>query len=388
MNHSILKNTAAAFALSLLALPLEAQATGNEVWNENNRFKNNSTYQAAPATADYVESDDDYRAAAVMRKSKSVDRDGRADKSYQWSFGDGQSADKRSLMQTIQNNVSTYYDGNDIVFNISVLYNAAANSHVAIFHVNQAGKKVQELDSLMQKRINKFIASAQTLGLKKEDFHLDMIALVPIFEKEKKTFSKTYMQVPKGFEMQKNLHVKFKNSAHLDALFTFAAQNEIYDLIKVEYQVDSTEMALQSMRQRALKVLNTRLNNAKQMGISLDTCFRTYNEKNYEFYPIDQYMPYKPLAISSIDESESTPANGAVVAPVQRNTMFYNQLPSKGFDAVINPSPLQPTIQFAYTLQVRYRLKDTVVVQTKTEVKKQTDLLIITPQGTIKEITK
>jgi hypothetical protein len=39
-------------------------------------------------------------------------------------------------------------------------------------------------------------------------------------------------------------------------------------------------------------------------------------------------------------------------------------------------------------LQVRYRLKDTVVVQTKTEVKKQTDLLIITPQGTIKEISK
>jgi len=44
-------------------------------------------------------------------------------------------------MQTIQNNVSTYYDGNDMVFNISVLYNAAANSHVAIFHINQAEKR-------------------------------------------------------------------------------------------------------------------------------------------------------------------------------------------------------------------------------------------------------
>ena len=384
MKNSSIKNTATAFSFSLLALPLQSQATGNEVWNENNRFKNNTTYQAAPAPFDA--DDAEYGRASAGYKSKEKKRADAA--TYQWSFGDGQSADKRSLMQTIQNNVSTYYDGNDMVFNISVLYNAAANSHVAIFHINQAGKKVQELDSLMQKRINKFITSAQTLGLKKEDFHLDMIALVPIFEKEKKTFSKTYMQVPKGFEMQKNLHVKFKNPAHLDALFTFAAQNEIYDLIKVEYQVDSTEMALQSMRQRALKVLNTRLNNAKQMGISLDTCFRTYNEKNYEFYPIDQYMPYKPLAISSIDESETAPASGAITAPVQRNTMFYNQLPSKGFDAVINPSPLQPTIQFAYTLQVRYRLKDTVVIQTKTEVKKQTDLLIITPQGTIKEITK
>ncbi len=159
---------ASAFSLSLLALPLQSQATGNEVWNENNRFRNNTTYQAAPASLDADGADDAvYGRAAAAYKSKSVEKKRADAATYQWSFGDGQSADKRSLMQTIQNNVSTYYDGNDMVFNISVLYNAAANSHVAIFHINQAGKKVQELDSLMQKRINKFIASAQTLGLKK-----------------------------------------------------------------------------------------------------------------------------------------------------------------------------------------------------------------------------
>jgi hypothetical protein len=61
-----------------------------------------------------------------------------------------------------------------------------------------------------------------------------MIALVPIFEKERKTSGKNYTQVPKGFEMQKNLHVRYKNAAQLDALFTVAAQCEIYYLIKVE----------------------------------------------------------------------------------------------------------------------------------------------------------
>jgi hypothetical protein len=53
---------------------------------------------------------------------------------------------------------------------------------------------------------------------------------------------------------------------------------------------------------------------------------------------------------------------------------------------VINPAPLAPTIQFVYNVDVRYKIH--VPVQTKTETIKQTDLLIITPQGTIKEITK
>ena len=387
------------FLLSLVACSAAtsmAQATGNEVWNENNRFQNNTNYNgssAAPAAADDYEGRADYNyTTAVMAKSRKVAAEKSGIYNQQAAYGNtgyaAMNQDKINLMATIKNSTNCYYDGNDVVYNINVLYNATPSSYVAIFHINQAGKKVQELDSLMQKRVNKFISSALSLGLKKEDFYLDMIALVPIFEKEKKTFSKNYTQVPKGFEMQKNIHVKYKNPAALDALFTLAAQSEIYDLIKVEYQFDSTEIAQNLMRQKAVKVLQTRLNNSKQLGVSVDTCFRTFNERNYEFYPIDQYMNYKPMAVSSIDDESSTSAGSLVATPVQRTTVFYNQLPSNGFDAVINPSSLQPTIQFVYSLEMRYRLKTPVIVNTKTEIKKQTDLLIITPQGTIKEITK
>jgi len=44
-------------------------------------------------------------------------------------------------------------------------------------------------------------------------------------------FSKTYTEVPKGFEMQKNLHIKFNDENLLDDIMTFAANNEIYDFI-------------------------------------------------------------------------------------------------------------------------------------------------------------
>ncbi|MEI8101487.1 MAG: hypothetical protein WCH09_07995, partial [Bacteroidota bacterium] len=371
---------------------LKAQATGNETWNDNNRFKNSGYYKSesmsAPATAG--RSDDGYLAEsrtagnADMRNKRKM-----ANSNAQYYQAGIETSQGDLLLNQVQNNQSSYYDGSDFLVRVHVLYNAAPSSYMAIFHLNQAGKKVQDIDSLMSKRVAKLIQQSQSIGLKKEDFYTDMIALVPIFEKERKTFGKNYTQVPKGFEMQKNLHVRYKNAAQLDALFTLAAQCEIYDLIKVEYFFDSTEAANQILKNKAVQILNQKLKTYKQMGIALDTNFRMVQEQRHQYFPIDEYRPYQPLAVSNLEADENTDPNKSGVAQpasTQRTTMFYNQVSTDGFDAVINPSPLTPSIQFVYNLDVRYKIH--VPIQTKTETIKQTDLLIITPQGTIKEITK
>jgi hypothetical protein len=381
-------------AMSILP-SAQAQATGNDTYNENNRFRNNGYYKsedkAAPAAA--YRSDDDYdgvESVAAMAAGNAVRGKKRmATNQAQWNYGDAAASQGNLLINQVQNNLSSYYDGSDLLVRVHVLYNAAPSSYMAIFHMNQAGKKVQDIDSLMSKRVAKLIAQAQSIGLKKEDFYTDMIALVPIFEKEKKTFGKNYTQVPKGFEMQKNLHVRYKNAAQLDALFTLAAQCEIYDLIKVEYFYDSTETANQILKNKAVQVLNQKLKTYKQMGISLDTNFRMVQEQRHQYFPIDEYRSYSPLAVSTLEADEVSDAAKSGIpqqSSTQRTTMFYNQVSSDGFDAVINPAPLAPTIQFVYNVDVRYKIH--VPVQTKTETIKQTDLLIITPQGTIKEITK
>lgn len=369
---------------------LLAQATGNETYNDNNRFKNNGYYRsesmsAAPAAARYDDAEVSGNMSAVAMKNKRK----MAYSNQQYYQAGIETSQGDLLLNQVQNNQSSYYDGSDFLVRVHVLYNAAPSSYMAIFHLNQAGKKVQDIDSLMSKRVSKLIQQSHSIGLKKEDFYTDMIALVPIFEKEKKTFGKNYTQVPKGFEMQKNLHVRYKNAAQLDALFTLAAQCEIYDLIKVEYFYDSTEMANQMLKSKAVQVLNQKLKTYKQMGISLDTNFRMVQEQRHQYFPIDEYMPYQPLAVSTLEADENTdPNKTGSTTPIntQRTTMFYNQVSTDGFDAVINPSPLTPSIQFVYNLDVRYKIQ--VPIQTKTETIKQTDLLIITPQGTIKEISK
>jgi hypothetical protein len=392
-----MKNHTTSLIFGLMAMSIlpsaQAQATGNDTYNENNRFKNNGYYKsedkAAPAAA-YRSDNDDVLSVAAMAAGNAVRGKKRmATNQAQWNYGDAAASQGNLLINQVQNNLSSYYDGSDLLVRVHVLYNAAPSSYMAIFHMNQAGKKVQDIDSLMSKRVAKLIAQGQSIGLKKEDFYTDMIALVPIFEKEKKTFGKNYTQVPKGFEMQKNLHVRYKNAAQLDALFTLAAQCEIYDLIKVEYFYDSTETANQILKNKAVQVLNQKLKTYKQMGISLDTNFRMVQEQRHQYFPIDEYRSYSPLAVSTLEADEVSDAAKSGIpqqSSTQRTTMFYNQVSSDGFDAVINPAPLAPTIQFVYNVDVRYKIH--VPVQTKTETIKQTDLLIITPQGTIKEITK
>ncbi len=390
-----MKNSTLSMVVGLMAMSINpfvnAQATGNETYNDNNRFKNNGYYKsenkAAPAAA--YQSDDMEAVSGMAMASAKMSKRKMVNNNAQWNYGDASATQGDLLINQVQNNLSSYYDGSDFLVRVHVLYNAAPSSYMAIFHMNQAGKKVQDIDSLMSKRVAKLIAQSHSIGLKKEDFYTDMIALVPIFEKEKKTFGKNYTQVPKGFEMQKNLHVRYKNAAQLDALFTLAAQCEIYDLIKVEYFFDSTEMANQILKNKAVQVLNQKLKNYKQMGIALDTNFRMVQEQRHQFFPIDEYMPYQPLAVSTLEADENTDPNktgSSMPVSTQRTTMFYNQVSTDGFDAVINPSPLTPSIQFVYNLDVRYKIH--VPVQTKTETVKQTDLLIITPQGTIKEISK
>jgi hypothetical protein len=393
-----MKNHTTSLIFGLMAMSIlpsaQAQATGNDTYNENNRFRNNGYYKsedkAAPAAAYRSDDNDDVLSVAAMAAGNAVRGKKRmATNQAQWNYGDAAASQGNLLINQVQNNLSSYYDGSDLLVRVHVLYNAAPSSYMAIFHMNQAGKKVQDIDSLMSKRVAKLIAQGQSIGLKKEDFYTDMIALVPIFEKEKKTFGKNYTQVPKGFEMQKNLHVRYKNAAQLDALFTLAAQCEIYDLIKVEYFYDSTETANQILKNKAVQVLNQKLKTYKQMGISLDTNFRMVQEQRHQYFPIDEYRSYSPLAVSTLEADEVSDATKSGIpqqSSTQRTTMFYNQVSSDGFDAVINPAPLAPTIQFVYNVDVRYKIH--VPVQTKTETIKQTDLLIITPQGTIKEITK
>ncbi len=61
------------------------------------------------------------------------------------------------------------------------------------------------------------MASSQRVkaqGVKEKDVFTDMLSFVPVYEIEttRKLFSKTYQEVPAGFEIQKNIHIRFTDA--------------------------------------------------------------------------------------------------------------------------------------------------------------------------------
>ena len=362
------KLTFAAF-WGMLSLPIMSQVSGNATWNENNRFKNNNTYSApVPADMDQEGVVISYDANLNKRRDKQMSRAGKpmATTSYQWNIPNG------------MNPISSSNEATNI--QIHILKNATPTAYTAIFHINQAGEKVSELDSNLNRRLRKFVALGKEIGLKQNDFYTDMIALVPIFRKEKKLFSSTYVEVPKGFEIQKNVHIRYDHAWQLDRLFSMAAQCEIYDLIKVEYHFDSMQAAQSEMRKKALELLKLRTAHLKSTGINVDTCFRTLTESIQQVDPIDQYKPYQPLAISAITDDATTPETAS---RPNRSTLFHNRMSEGNYDAVINPSPLEPSIQITYTAYIHFERKLPVVQQIKTQ--NRTKLMMVTPQGQITE---
>lgn len=160
----------------LLSLPIMSQVSGNATWNENNRFKNNNSYSApVPVDMDQDGVQISYDANS-QRKDKRVRRpeNGIATPNYQWH------------VPSSMNPISSSNEATDI--QIHILKNATPTAYTAIFHINQAGEKVSELDSNLNRRLRKFVALGKEIGLKQSDFYTDMIALVPIFRKEKSCF--------------------------------------------------------------------------------------------------------------------------------------------------------------------------------------------------------
>lgn len=272
------------------------------------------------------------------------------------------------------------YDGisdNEMIFSVKVLMNAKADSYLAIFNMIQMGETAEVTDKILNTRFINFQKELIQYGISENDIFMDMISLVPVYEYEveKKIFSKTYNEVPKGFEMQKNIHVRYTKGEILDDIITIAAQNEIYDLVKVEYFVHDIEKVHDTIRQSAIRILTEKLTDFKQLNINFDTIYHVISENIDVSYPVDRYRSYQAYSGASLEA-----VNKKLVTEVRKpKTMFYNKIPYHEFDLIINSSFTEPIVQFSYELKAKYIIK----AKTKTT---QTKFMLLTPDGDLRTL--
>jgi uncharacterized protein YggE len=272
---------------------------------------------------------------------------------------------------------------NILEISVNALSNQKADTYTAIFSVLQLGKTAEETNNLMNSRINAFVSDMKSLGVAPENIYIDMVNFLPKYENDvtKKLFSKkTFTEIPKGFEMQKNVHVSYTKPEILDDIVTAASRQEIYDIVKVDYFVREQDKIYLELRKAAIDYLEKVKTQLIGTGIKLDSAYTIAGENAWVAYPMNRYESYQAYSSQSIDPGDKNANINLADKPVSR---FYNAIPANDYDVVINPSILEPAVQFSYNLVMRFTMPERKI-PTTTVTKKE--FIMVTPAGEVKTL--
>ncbi|WP_192579152.1 SIMPL domain-containing protein [Dyadobacter aurulentus] len=252
-------------------------------------------------------------------------------------------------------------NSNDSTVTVSVkgLLNLIPDTYVATFNILQTAETAEMTEQLMRDRINKFKAKLAGSGVDVKDMHVDMISFVPKYDiqTENRLFSKTYNEIPAGFEMQKNLNIRYHKAEQLDDFVTLAAQAEIYDLVKVDCFHSNMETFKDSLRARCLAELKGKLKSYEALNLKLDTLRKTIGEEFNTISPASRYYSYQAFSRASTKAFRKNGSQNNVNETEKTISRYYMPLALESFDMTINPVILEPVIQLTLQVSVKYHLR-------------------------------
>lgn len=291
--------------------------------------------------------------------------------------GNSYSVNQASTEQT------TYGNQNEMVITIKGIYNEKATSKLAVFSVLQLGKTAEEATDLIDERINSVKNHLKTF--KQEiDIVTDMISFVPVyqFEEEKRIFNpKTYNEKPSGFELRKNLIIKYKDTNDLNQILKICAQQEIYDLAKVDYVSINHEKIRDEIQAKAMEEFKVLLNNYSTiMNVDLTKKEKILQEGYNIVYPMESYRNYQAYSQASLNLGKGEVANRVT----KNTTQYYNAVLPKPHAFVINADITEPTMQYIYDLTVTIRLKEDLLPSNT--IQKNNKYFLVTPNGDLKTL--
>ena len=275
-------------------------------------------------------------------------------------------------------------NNNVIEISINALSNQRASSYTAIFSVLQFGETAEQTNKILEGRLNPFISELKSLGIVDSNIYVDMVNFLPKYEFDvsKKIFSKkTYTEVPVGFELQKNVHIRYTDPGILDKIVTAAAKQEIYDIVKVDYFVKDPSTFYKQLREVTFDYANQIKEEYKKIGMELDSATLHTGENAWVAYPINRYESYQ--AFTSARPTTNDKGSAVWNMADKPTARFYNAVPANDYDIVINPEILEPAVQFSYNLILRFTLKPE---KPRTVTKTQKEFIWITSDGEVKPL--
>ena len=230
----------------------------------------------------------------------------------------------------------------------SVLLNLKADAYQAVFALVQEGPTLPEGNEKLTAQVREFTAALAALGVKGPDIYVDFVSQNRIYD-----FSvqdNAAREKPAGFEVKKNVIVRYQDPALLERMLAAAAKSGVFDLVKVDYIVSDLPAARARLREEAAKVIKQKEAAYRKLFAVRARAASVYQEKYDAYFPSDMYKSYTAYESGSADSY-----NLRVVRSRKTSTFYYSPLDPSGFDTVLNPAGVEPVVQLSLYLKLRYR---------------------------------
>jgi uncharacterized protein YggE len=237
----------------------------------------------------------------------------------------------------------------------AVLMNVKADEYVAVFGVAREGETAADCVRKVDAAVKAFADAIKPLGVRDDDLFVDFVSQTRTYGYE--FTGNVAREKPVGFELKKNVSVRFTDKSLLDRFASEAARSEIFDLIKVDYVVRDRKAVEEKLAEEAAAVIKRKAARyVKLLGIRLKPPGQVFADRSGVHYPSEMYDSYTAFT----SEELSAPVDRqryAVQSARKSRTFFFNGLDGDGFDAVIHPVVVEPVVQFTLYLKVKYEVE-------------------------------
>ena len=174
----------------------------------------------------------------------------------------------------------------------SVLMNVKADEYVAVFGISEEGKTLEEAQRNMDAAIRNFTSGLKALKIAPTDYFIDFVAQNRIYgyDTSKENLAK---EIVAGFEVKKNVSVRYKDYDLLDKITAAASKAQIFDLVKVDYVVKDIGAVRKRIMEEAAKVIKTKIDEQEQLlGVRVGQATQVMPSQLSVYYPVEMYDSY------------------------------------------------------------------------------------------------
>lgn len=247
-----------------------------------------------------------------------------------------------------------YLSDSTFLIEASVMMQRPADYFVAVFGLAQECTGVEDGNKEISRRIDSFKKRLKGLGIADADVAVDVTAQERIYEYNKIAGSVVEEQL-KGFELKRNVMVRYKEEALLERLMVEASKDSIYDLVKVDYIVEDVQAVYEQLFAEAEAIIaKKRQRYVSLTGVKLKPSAMIYAENFSAALPNDRYEEY--TAFSSGSWSAAYNSGLSRKEARKMTTYYYEGVSYTGFDKVLNMKQLSPSVQFILAMKIRYEI--------------------------------